>query len=439
MPELFRYELISKGAAVLCALSGGADSMYLLCRLLEGAGRGGYTVQAAHYDHRLRAESGRDADFVRAQCAEKGVPLTVGQGDVASEAARLGLGLEECARQMRYAFLEETAKEECCALIATGHHAGDNGETVLMNLIRGCGLNGLTGIPERRGNLIRPMLTVTRADIEAYLTDHNVPHVEDETNGDETYTRNKIRHQLLPLLCELNPQAAEHICATARRLDEDERELSRQASLLAEQAEEIDDGVAIAASLLADAPRPIAIRAVRQLLDRAGLSGYAVHLEGVLALAAGDDPSARLDLPVGMAYRAYERLVLSKAAMEPPAPMAVAEGKACWGRWTVSCERSVCPVKAYLSRREFHLRPADYTIRARQTGDEIKLGRRPAKTVKKLFIDEKVPAMSRAFVPVLADGEGAVAALGGFGPDAAHLAQPGQSSLHIILTEEKPS
>jgi tRNA(Ile)-lysidine synthetase-like protein len=162
-------------------------------------------------------------------------------------------------------------------------------------------------------------------------------------------------------------------------------------------------------------------------------------LEGVLALAAGDDPSARLDLPVGAVYRAYDRLVLTKETVETPAPMAVTEGTACWGRWTVRCERSVCPGKAYLSRREFHLLPGGYVIRARQTGDKLKLGSRPVKTVKKLLIDEKVPALSRGFVPVLADSQGGVAALGGFGPDWAHLAQPGQPSLHIILTEEKPS
>ena len=112
MTDRFRYDLIEPGAKVLCALSGGADSMYLLCRLLEGAQRGGYTVRAAHYDHRLRPTAGRDVEFVRDRCAEKEIPLTVGEGEVAARAAALGLGLEECARQMRYAFLEETAEQE---------------------------------------------------------------------------------------------------------------------------------------------------------------------------------------------------------------------------------------------------------------------------------------------------------------------------------------
>lgn len=438
MGGCFRYDLIPPGTKVLCALSGGADSMYLLCQLLEGAEQGGYFVLAAHFNHNLRLTARRDENFVRAWCSDKGIPLTVGQGDVAGRAEELGLGLEECARQMRYGFLAETAEKEGCALIATGHHAGDNAETVLMNLIRGCGLKGLTGIPERRGNIIRPMLAVTRAEIEDYLTGHGVPHVEDETNGDESYTRNRIRRRLIPLLEELNPRAAEHIAAAAVRLREDERELTRQAALLTECAEQGPDGVFIPAILLADAPRAVALRAIAQLLDRAGGSGYAVHLESILALAAGSDPSARLDLSGGYTVRReYDRLVFGLSPAGPPAPMKLASGQFRWGSWSLSCTPSVCPPRPYISKTEFFLRPALYTVRSRREGDEIKLGRRPTKTVKKLLIEEKVPAARRELIPVIAHSSGKAAALGGFGPEAQYLAHPGQSSLHIILTEEK--
>ncbi len=250
MRDGFRFDLIPPGSGVLCALSGGADSMYLLCRLLEGREKYGWTVQAAHLDHGLRETAKRDEEFVRAQCETRGVPLTVGRAGVAEFARREGLSIEEAGRVLRYAFLEETARQEGLDFIATGHHAGDNAETVLMNLIRGCGLKGLTGIPERRGNIVRPMLAVDRSEIEAYLTKHNVPHVEDETNTDLNYTRNKVRHQLLPLLEELNPQAAAHIAAAARRLVEDEEELSRQAAPLAEQGLDIPEGVAVPARVL---------------------------------------------------------------------------------------------------------------------------------------------------------------------------------------------
>src|SRR5699024_813319 len=115
-----------------------------------------------------------------------------------------------------------------CDLITTAHHAGDNAETVLMNLIRGCGLRALTGIPERRGRIIRPMLTLTRDEVERYLREHGVPHVEDESNADPAYTRNRLRREVLPLLEQLNPRAVEHITQTAARLAQDERELATQ-------------------------------------------------------------------------------------------------------------------------------------------------------------------------------------------------------------------
>ena len=437
MGDPFRFDLIPSGAGVLCALSGGADSMYLLCRLLEGAGKYGWVVQAAHLNHGLRPTAQRDEDFVRDWCRGKGVPLTVGHADVEGFARREGLSVEEAGRVLRYAFLEETARQEGLSLIATGHHAGDNAETVLMNLIRGCGLNGLTGIPERRGDIVRPLLEVSRAEIEAYLKRYNAPHVEDETNTDLSYTRNRVRHQLLPLLEELNPQAAAHIAAAARRLREDEEELGRQAARLAGQGLDIPEGAAIPARVLNEAPRPLARRSCAALLDQAGLGGEAVHQDAILALAGGDDPTARLDVPGGSVRRQYDLLVFSAASEpEPPPPVELAEGETRWGRWRILCAPAVCPEKAYVSPWEFYLKPYPYLIRPRREGDQITLGSRPRKTVKRLMIEGRVPAAKRNGVPVLAQGDW-VAAVGGFGPGRECLAEPGEPAVHIILKVEE--
>ncbi|MCI8840119.1 MAG: tRNA lysidine(34) synthetase TilS [Oscillospiraceae bacterium] len=437
MGDAFQFGLIPPGGGVLCALSGGADSMYLLCRLLEGRERYGWRVCAAHLNHGLRETAGRDEKFVRDWCGRRGVPLAVGLEDVAGYARREGLSLEEAGRTLRYRFLGQAALEAGCPLIATGHHAGDSAETVLMNLIRGCGLKGLAGIPERRDNIVRPMLEVSRGEIEAYLKEHGVPHVEDETNDDVNYTRNKVRHQLLPLLEELNPQAAAHIAAAARRLREDEEELSRQAAPLAAEGLDIPDGVALPVRVLREAPRPLALRACAGLLERAGLGAQAVHLERVLALALGDDPSAGADLPGGRAYRQYELLVLAPGAdPEPPAPAQLREGEQAWGEWRIWCTPAPCPAKAYISPWEFYLRPEAYLVRPRREGDRLTLGRRPEKTVKKLMIEGKVPARRRARVPVLALG-GRAAAVGGLGPEKDCLAAPGAPALHIIIKIEE--
>lgn len=421
----FNFDLIPAGSRVLCALSGGADSMYLLCRLAEHD----CTVHAAHFNHRLRADAGRDEQFVRDWCAARSIPLTVGDGDVAAHARATGAGIEEAARELRYRFLRKAAAETGCTLIATGHHAGDNAETVLMNLIRGCGLNGLCGIPERRDNVIRPMLAVEDRDIRAYLTARSIPHVEDESNRDTDYTRNRIRHQLLPLLEELNPRAAAHIAAAAQRLREDEAELQRQAKNLLNNCTEGEDGTGISAALLAGAPRPVALRALKALAPGA----QAVHLEALLELCRSEDPSARLDLPGVTARRVYGDLLFSAPAAPAPPPAPLAEGETHWGQWRITRTPAVCPQKAYLSPEEFYLKPDDYLIRSRAAGDELKLGPRPQKTVKNLMMEARIPRHLRELVPLLADSTGRAAAAGGLGPHSGALAAPGSRCFRITM------
>ena len=165
-------DAIMPGVRVLCAVSGGVDSMYLLHRMTALGAQRGFAVGCAHFNHGLRgAESDRDEAFVRAQCEKLGVPFYAG-------------------RELRYAFLAQCAQAHSYDWIATAHTADDNAETLLLNLARGCGLRGLTGIPPQRGKLLRPMLDTTRAQAEAYLTAHAIPHVEDSTNAADAYARN---------------------------------------------------------------------------------------------------------------------------------------------------------------------------------------------------------------------------------------------------------
>jgi len=425
MSELFRCELIPAGSTVLCALSGGADSMYLLCRLAES----GYAIRAAHYNHHLRPTADRDEDFVRHWCQTHYIPLVVGNGDVAAFAAKMGMGIEAAARELRYEFLQRAAVELGCDVIATGHHAGDNAETVLMNLIRGCGLNGLSGIPERRGNIIRPMLGITRQEIDAYLAAHDIPHVEDETNADPSYTRNRIRSQLIPLLEELNPQAVAHIACAARRVEEDEGELQRQAELLLDLCVETEEGYSIPATVLAEASRPVALRAIKRLAPGA----MSVHLEQIMSLCRGSDPSAQIDIPGGIIRRVYDGLLFTTEDTPAPDAAPLREGTQNWGGWQITCVPAVCPPKAYVDRTEFYLREEAYTIRSRREGDELRLGKRPLKTLKKLMVEERVPRHVRKLVPVLENHAGTAAAAGGFGPHREFLAQPGTHCLKIII------
>lgn len=437
------YDMLPRGATALCAVSGGADSMYLLANLLERREETGCAVVAAHFDHGLRENSGRDAQFVADWCAAHGVTCVLGAGDVAAEAKRQGTGIEETARTLRYAFLQKTAEELGADVIVTAHNADDNAETLLMNLTRGSGLEGLCGIPPRRGNIVRPLLTTTRGEIEAWLTEHDIPHVEDETNADETYTRNFLRHRVMPLLKQINPKAAQHMTAAAARLRRDNDALNAQAARLSAAARPVEDGFVISVRAFDLAADPVALRAVGQLARRVGAEELsAIHRNAVVNLIRGDDPSAMLDLPGAMVRRVYGDVLFTprQETDGPPMEQPVEQnGVTVWGAWTVTCTRGVRPENAVDTAEEFWIsaeKPAGtLLVRSRREGDDLKPPGRPHKSVKKWFIDEKLPRHLRAHVPVLWDGE-RVAAVGSIGPEETMLARAGETAFHLILKNE---
>ena len=256
-----RYGMLPPGSTVICALSGGADSVCLLHWLLSLAAERQLRVCAAHFDHRLRgAESERDAAFAARLCESRGVTLFSGSGDASAWAAERGLGTEEAARELRYAFFEKTAAELPGSRVATAHNADDNAETLLMRLGRGSGLRGLGGIPPVRGIYIRPLLQTERSTILRYLRENELEWVEDSTNGEDAYTRNRLRHRVLPLLREEYPGFVRSVSACAERLREDEAYLSAQAAALLPPEAGEEGALSFSAAALAAAPRPLALR-----------------------------------------------------------------------------------------------------------------------------------------------------------------------------------
>lgn len=215
-----RRRLLQPGDRVIVALSGGADSVALLHLLISLKEEYNLTISAAHLNHGIRgAEADRDEDFVIRLCRDWGVHLHRDRVDVPAAAAESGESIELCGRRLRYEFLEELC-HDLDAKLATAHHSGDNTETVLWNLTRGSGLSGLCGIPAERGCIIRPLLGCSRAQIESYCAAHGLEYVTDSTNLSDAYTRNRLRHQVVPVLRELNPQLDESIL----RLNETARE-----------------------------------------------------------------------------------------------------------------------------------------------------------------------------------------------------------------------
>ncbi|MDR2615639.1 MAG: tRNA lysidine(34) synthetase TilS [Oscillospiraceae bacterium] len=438
--------MLPRGADVIAAVSGGADSMALLTALLELAPSRDLRVYAAHFDHRLRgAESDRDREFVRGYCEKLGVTCHVGSGDAREHAASRGRGVEDAARELRYAFLLELSERfSPPARVATAHTADDNAETVLLNLTRGAGARGLAGIPPRRGSIIRPLLSVTRAEVEAFLSERGVPHVEDSSNSSELYSRNLLRRRVVPVLRELNPRFASLALETSVRLREDDDYLT---SLALDFIDARCRGGVAPAGELAALPRPVAARAVIAL---AGRSLSSERVEAILALCRGSEGSARVSAPGGDVVRSYGNLIFgdkaTTAAEFLPVPLAVGETIAIREiSMTVAARAAVCEsdIKAFYKESEkinksftvFLFKKSELCgriiVRPRAGGDSMKLlGSAVTKSLKKLFIDKKIPGFRRGLIPVVSDELGPLGVCG-VAAGARAAPRPGDDVLEI--------
>ena len=298
---------------VLAAVSGGLDSMCLL-HLLSTWGKANHMeVTAAHFNHRLRGPmADRDEAFVKRICEEWEIPCVCGRGDTRALAEAEGLSLEEAARTLRYQFLEETRRSCGAATILTAHHADDNAETLLFHLLRGTGLQGLTGIPAFRDGIARPFLRVSREKLEAYAKEYNIPHVEDETNELDDAARNVLRHRVLPVLKELNPRAVENMIRTAELLAQDEKALEVGTGKLLLEVERDRDSVRLPLRACEKQPRALISRAVFSMMVQ--VCGHqkdlsAAHVEAVLDLLRSGT-GKEVALPYGMTARRMEDSLL---------------------------------------------------------------------------------------------------------------------------------
>ncbi len=202
---LERNGLIREDAVLVAAVSGGPDSMALLHILFTLSKEFGFRLIAAHFNHKIRATASDDARFVSNVCKRMGVECVVGVRDVPYYAREQKLSLETAAREARYAFLRECAQSLSASCVALAHHQGDQVETLLMHIMRGSSLSGLCAMRELSGGLFRPMLDISRADIEAYCFVNHIAYVLDETNTKTDIVRNRVRHELLPILRRYNP------------------------------------------------------------------------------------------------------------------------------------------------------------------------------------------------------------------------------------------
>jgi tRNA(Ile)-lysidine synthetase-like protein len=397
-----KYGMIAPGDHIICAVSGGADSVALAFALYLLKDKLDFRLSAAHFNHHLRGEeSDRDETFVREFCDRYDIPLYVGGAEVAAGPK----GLEAAARDARYTFLRTLPGK-----IATAHTADDNAETVLLHLIRGTGLKGLGGITPVRGNILRPMLTVTRQDVEAFLEEWCLPHREDSSNGTDAFLRNRLRHHVMPLLKEENPRLAENISAAALALRTEEE-------FLASTAQDVPFSV----SALREAHPAIRARVLERFLKESGVrEPEREHIALAEALVFSRNPSARGQFPGNITVsRQYDALTVLPRSEEPEEQLLPCPGVLELPGYRVICSSAENIVN---TQDTFTVVPVGpIRIRPRQAGDTIRLPG-GTKTLKKLFIDHKIPADLRSRIPIVADNLG-ILGVCGFGVHTDRIAE----------------
>jgi len=488
MPELIKkilefadeHEMLPDAGLLLVCVSGGADSMCLLEVMRYISYERGFSIAVAHYNHELRGEeSDRDETFVMDICEEHGIPFYSGRGDVTGHAKKNGLSIEEAARNMRYEFFFKTAKKISAERIATAHTLDDNAETMLINLIRGAGANGMSGIPPVRDTVIRPLLGISREEILKFIAEREILYVEDSSNRLSIYTRNKVRNSMIPIIKEINPRFNEAASSAAQLFRADEEFIADIADLF------ILDcciGLTADAADLAILPFSVSSRVIRKIYNagtgrgRQGDGSPALlpeerrnaplsirdkktvplaslsynHVKDVLNLCAGDNPSASLSLPGMVVYREYDRIIFDaepKPDDDEFAPVYPTEGNSfiilglglkitCM---SVTYSDNISGSEVNKPFTSFLFKSVDIcgkiAVRSRREGDSIRLnGQVGTKTLKKLFIEKRIPVRKRAFVPVISDDKGVLGVYGlGVGDRA--IPEPGDPALQIIFEE----
>ena len=332
---------------------------------------------------------------------------------------------------LRYRFLEETADRVGAQRIATAHHVQDNAETVLLHLLRGTGLRGLGGIAPVRGRVVRPFLETDRRDIDAYVEENNIPYVEDESNADIAFARNRLRIEVMPLLEKLAPGSTARIAGAAAILREEENHLAQESAGLLPPAEE--DKISLPVNTLMSRDLAIRRRLVRSMAQQLGVGLTAAQTDAVLALGSG----GFLDLPDGLqAYRQAHRLTLRRLS-PPPEPLELHAGKQLWGGHTVRVAVTAegLPPEGNSAALSADKITGPLTIAAWDGTGRLAV-ENGSRSIKRLFADQGIPADQREEHPALyCDGK-PVAVLG-VAVDWAFRSQPGEKTITVVWEKEE--
>lgn len=391
-----KYEMFRYNTDVAVALSGGADSVALLLALFELKDKYGLTLSAIHVNHRLRGEeSDRDEAFAVKLCESLDIPLTVKRIDVKGEAEKTGESIELAARNLRY----EVFRSEAVGLVATAHTASDNIETALFNMTRGSGLKGMAGIPPKRDIFVRPLIFCTRDEIEAYLSEKKTDFVTDSSNLTDDYTRNFLRHEVVPRLKKINPSVEKRVSEMCRTLREDDDFLTSTAKKIYTLC--LKNGKLDAELLSVQHPAIIKRVISVYLFEQYGLTVDLLHLEACLDILK---KGGKTELHSG--YSAVNEKgafgILSKDEKKPEVEFLLE---------IEEIDLKNTKINNLLLKNAIDCGKINGSPirRTRLPSDSIKLrGRNCTKSLKKLFNEAKISGEIREKLPILADDCGVV-------------------------------
>lgn len=421
------YEMAADGEGIVVGVSGGADSVALLLILDRLSKYHGWQLYAVHVHHGLRGEAAdEDAAFVQDMCAAMAIPCLTYHMDVRALAKERHLSEEEAGREYRYQCFEEVRCMKGAGKIAVAHHGDDAAETFLLNLFRGTGLQGLTGIPAVRDQIIRPMLAVSRSEIEAWLMTQELLWQTDATNLETHYARNKIRNVILPYVTEeINTGAVRHIREASDRLGHIWHYIAREAAeaekRYVHQLPGNDDAAEIAIALFENEDPVICEEVIRRTIGRCAGSLKDItarHIQAVSALAS-QQTGRRLDLPYELQIlRSYDSLIITRTEsitvsnanevypVTVPGTVCLPDGKKIgFSSFKRKVSMSEIPVNQCTKWFDYAKMKIGLVVRHKLPGDYLIIdGDGHKKTLKKWMKDEKIPADRRETMWVIACG-----------------------------------